>query len=56
MDLEHVHLKAGAMEAPLRSTQVRNSTTAVAYHRLENSGKIVIVPYVDKDVALAPGQ
>ncbi len=55
IDLEHVHLKAGALDVPLRSTQVRNGTAALEYHRLENSGRIVIVLYVDKDVALALG-
>jgi hypothetical protein len=54
IDLQHVHLSAGSLDIPLRSTQVRNGAAALQYHRLENSGRIVLVLYVDKDLALAP--
>ncbi len=56
VDLGRVHLTAGALNVPLRSTQMRNGSSTVGYHRLENSGRIVIVLYVDKDVTIAPGQ
>ena len=54
IDLNRVHLTVRNASVPLRSTQVRNGSRAVAYHRLENSGKIVIVLYVDQDVPLPP--
>ena len=36
--------------------QVRDGSRAVEYHRLENSRRIVIVLYVDRDVMLASAQ
>lgn len=56
-----MHLIVGNIDVPLRSTQVRGGAGIVTYHRLENSGlensgRIVIVLYVDKDVVLAPVQ
>jgi hypothetical protein len=59
VDLDGVHLTAGKVDVPLRNTQVRDGGRTVEYHRLENSGKIVIVQivivlYADKDVILAP--
>jgi hypothetical protein len=56
VDLDRVHLTAGKMDIPLRNTQVRDGGRALEYHRLENSGKIVLVLYADKDVVLAPEQ
>ena len=53
VDLERVHLTVGKVEVQLRSTEVR-SGAAVGYYRLENSGRIVIVLYVEKDVMLGP--
>ena len=53
VNLERVHLTAGRSDVPLRSTQTRNGTSGVEYHRVENSGKFVITLYVDKDVPLA---
>ena len=50
LDLDGMHLTAGGTDVPLRSTLVRDGGRAVEYHRLENSGKIVIVLYVDRDV------
>jgi len=54
VDLDRVHLTAGKVDVPLRSTQVRDGGRTVQCHRLENSGKIVLVLYADKDVILAP--
>jgi hypothetical protein len=56
VDLDRVHLTAGKLDIPLRSTQKRDGSRTVEYHRLENSGKIVLVLYADKDVSLAAGQ
>jgi hypothetical protein len=54
--LERVRLTVGNVDVPLRSTQVRGGSGIVSYHRLENSGRIVIVLYVDRDVVLPPVQ
>jgi hypothetical protein len=54
VDLERVHLTVGTVDVPLRSTAVSGGAGSIEYHRLENSGRIVIVLYADKDVALAP--
>jgi len=54
--LADVRLRAGKVEVPLRNTQVRHGGGALEYHRLENSGRIAVVLYVDKDVALPPAQ
>ena len=56
IDLERVHLTLGTMDVPLRSTQTRTGAGTLVYHRLEHSGRIVIVLYVDKDVPLPPAQ
>lgn len=56
VDLERVRLTVGNVDVPLRSTQVRGGGGIVSYHQLENSGRIVIVLYVDRDVVLAPVQ
>ena len=53
--LEHVRLKVGDTDVPLRSTPLRDSG-ALEYHRLENSGRIAIVLYVAEDVTLPPAQ
>jgi hypothetical protein len=55
-DLDCVHLALGNMDVPLRSTRVRNGGRTVEYHRLENSGKILIVLYMDRNVILASAQ
>jgi hypothetical protein len=52
--LDHVVLKIGGTDVALRSTKLRDGASALAYHRLENSGRIAMVLYVDKDVALPP--
>lgn len=54
VDLDRVHLTAGKVDVPLRGSQVRDGGRTVESHRLENSGKIVLVLYADKDVILAP--
>ena len=56
VELDRVHLKVGSADVPLRSTLARDDKGTVEYHRLENSGKIVVVLYVDKDFPLAPRQ
>jgi hypothetical protein len=56
VDLDRVLLALGNMDVPLRSTQVRNGGRTVEYHRLESSGKIVIVLYVSRDIILASAQ
>lgn len=56
VDLDRVHLSVGSVDIPLRSTVVRDGSRAVEYQRLENSGKIVIVLYVDRDAIVAPAQ
>lgn len=54
VDIESVHLTVGKVDVPLRSTQIRGAAGGVEYHRLENSGRIAIVLYVDRDVAIPP--
>lgn len=56
INLDRMHLRAGRADVPLRSTLVRDGSRAVEYHRVENSGKIVTVFYVDRDVMLAPAE
>jgi hypothetical protein len=52
--LEHVILKVGTTDVPLRSNQVRGTGGTLEYHRVENSGRVAMVLYVTKDVALPP--
>jgi len=54
--IERVHLTVGKAEVPLRATQTRGDVGAFEYHRLEGSGRIAIVLYVDHDVPLPPAQ
>jgi hypothetical protein len=54
VELDRVHLTVGHVDVPLRSTQVADGGRAVEYRRLENSDRIVIVLYVDRDVMLEP--
>lgn len=59
VELEHVSLTVGKVEIPLRSTQIRSGTSSVQpvqYHQLENSRRIALTLYADKDVALEPAQ
>jgi hypothetical protein len=56
VDLDPFHLTVGHVEVPLRSTQLRIGGRAVEYHRLENSGRIMIVLYVDRDVMFEPAK
>jgi hypothetical protein len=54
--LDHVSLKIGETDVPLRSTPLRDGNAALNYHRLENSGRIAIVLYVAENVALPPAR
>jgi hypothetical protein len=56
VDLEGVRLTIGKTDIPLRSTLVKDGGGTLEYHRLENSGRIAIVLYVDRDVALPPAK
>jgi hypothetical protein len=51
--LDHVRLKVGDTDVPLRSTPLRDGGGALEYHRLENSGRIAIVLYVAGNVTLS---
>ena len=50
--LEHVRLKVGDTDVPLRSTPLRDGGGALEYHRLENSGRIAIMLYVAENVSV----
>jgi hypothetical protein len=50
--LDHVRLKVGGTDVPLRSSPLRDGGGALEYHRLENSGRIAIVLYVAGNVTL----
>jgi hypothetical protein len=54
--LDRVRLKVGNAEVPLRSTQRREGGGGLEYRRLEDSGRIAIVLYVDGNIALPPAQ
>jgi hypothetical protein len=56
VELEHVHLKVGSAQVPLRSTLLRKGGAALVYHRLEDSERIAIVLYVAQNTALPPAQ
>jgi hypothetical protein len=56
VELDQVRLKVGDTDVPLRSTPLRDGGAALEYHRLENSGRIAIVLYVDRNVTLPPVQ
>jgi hypothetical protein len=51
--LDHVRLKVGDTDVPLRSTPLRDGGGALEYHRLENSGRIAIVLYVAGNVTFS---
>jgi len=51
--IDHVRLKVGEAEVPLRSTPLRDGGDALEYHRLENSGRIAVVLYVGGNVTLS---
>jgi Carboxypeptidase regulatory-like domain len=50
--LEHMRLKVGDREVPLRSTPLRDGGGQLEHHYLENSGRIAITLYVAETVAL----
>jgi hypothetical protein len=54
--LEHVHLKVGNVDVPLRSNQAKGGDGALAYRQLEGSGRIALVLYVAEDVVVGPGK
>jgi hypothetical protein len=54
--IEHVRLKVGDTDVPLRSTPLRDGGGALEYHRLENSSRIEITLYVQENVTLAPAR
>jgi len=54
--LEHVHLKVGNVDVPLRSNQAKGGDGALVYRQLEGSGRITLVLYVAADVVVGPGK
>ena len=54
--LEHVHLKVGNVDVPLRSNQAKGGDAALVYRQLEGSGRIALVLYVAQDVVVGPGK
>jgi hypothetical protein len=54
--LDHIRLKVGDTDVPLRSTALRGGGDALEYHRLENSGRIAIVLYAAENVTLLPAR
>ena len=52
--LDHVRLRVGDTDAPLRSTPLQDGSGPLEYHRVENSGRITIILYVAENVALTP--
>lgn len=54
--LEHVHLKVGNVDVPLRSNQAKGGDAALVYRQLEGSGRIALVLYVAADVVVGPGK
>jgi Carboxypeptidase regulatory-like domain len=50
--LDHVSLRVGGMDVPLRSTPLRDGDAQLEYHRLENSGSIAITLYVGQRVTI----
>jgi hypothetical protein len=56
LSLENVHIKISETDVPLRGTPQRGGTGVLEYHRLEDSGRIVLVLYVARDVRLAPAR
>lgn len=56
VELDHVSLKAGGMDVPLRRTPLRDGDGKLEYHRLENSRRIAITLYVGEKVTLPPAR
>jgi len=54
--LEHVHLKVGNVDVPLRSNRAKGGDRALVYRQLEGSGRIALVLYVAQDVVVGPGK
>jgi hypothetical protein len=54
--VEHVHLKVGNVDVPLRSNQAKGGDGALVYRQLEGSGRIALVLYVAQDVVVGSGK
>jgi len=54
--LERVRLQVGNAQVPLRSSQLRQGADGLAYHQLENSGRISVVLYVAQNFPLPPAR
>jgi hypothetical protein len=54
--LEHVHLKVGNVDVPLRSNQAKGGDSALVYRQLEGSERIALVLYVARDVVVGLGK
>jgi len=52
---EHVHLKVGNVDVPLRSNRAKGGDGALVYRQLEGSGRIALVLYVAEDVVVGRG-
>ena len=51
--LDHVHLKAGNVDVPLRSNQTRGGEGSLQYRQIEGSGRIALVLFVAGDIAIS---
>jgi hypothetical protein len=56
VSLQHVILRAGAVNVPLRSNQVRGAATPVQYKKLPGSGKVEVSLFVAENVAFPQSQ
>lgn len=56
LSLDNVHLKIGETDVPLRSTPHKAGADVLEYHWLEDTGRIVLVLYVARDVTLVPAR
>jgi hypothetical protein len=54
--LEGVTLRAGNVDIPLRSNQVRGAATPVQHKELPGSGKVEVTLYVARDVEIPESQ
>jgi hypothetical protein len=53
LSLANVHLKIGQAEVPLRSTPQKGSAGTLEYHWVEDTGRIALVLYIDRNVSLS---
>ena len=54
--LQHVMLRAGKVNVPLRSNQVRGAATPVQYKELPGSGKVEVTLFVAENVEFPQSQ